>query len=145
MQNKSSNRSGKCTHCNKTCFQTVYYSKKNLEHRRCSECGEVSVFGYVTAEGNGVPERKEWMLLDFGQIMNRRTTDFVPRYLIQTDYKDGEYLHHPQFGNGYVLEILPPRKMRVLFDGRTSLLMCGSRSTDVSGTPTDQHKRKKRK
>jgi hypothetical protein len=103
------------------------------------------VFGFVTAEGNDSSGKKEWKPLDFDQIMKRRTTDSSPRYLIRDDYADGDYLDHPQFGNGYVLIILPPRKMKVLFDGQLKLLICGSGSPKGGNTVASYHEKEKRK
>lgn len=144
MQKKSSNKLGECAHCNNTGSQIVCYSKRNIEHRRCSECGEVSVFGYVTDAESKSTRGKEWKLLDFDQIMNYRITDSFPRYLIQNDYHDGDYLDHPQFGNGYVLRVVSPRKMKVLFDGQLKLLMCGAGSPrGINPAATSSRKRKK--
>ena len=130
MKNPSSSHTGKCSFCEEQCSQIVCFSSGSLEHRRCSGCGKISVFAFVTVKSAGGERgKKEWKAIDYPEIIKRRPIDPPDLYLPQSDYSDGDYISHPQFGDGYVLAVLSPRRMRVLFAEKRMLLVCGSGST----------------
>jgi hypothetical protein len=45
-------------------------------------------------------------------------------YRMDQAFRQGEALNHPTFGLGLVMEVVPPNKINVLFEGGRKLLRC---------------------
>jgi hypothetical protein len=62
-------------------------------------------------------------------VMNEMPSDHSPRpYSVFESYKRAEFIQHPVFGVGRVIEILGREKMEVIFkEGRKVLLCCRKR------------------
>jgi hypothetical protein len=131
----------KCPTCAKTCSHKILLSSGSIEHLRCSECGKVGVFAFEMVDGKGEGEKKKKRSsIDYAALMERRGSKKSNPYSIKKDYTDGDYLSHPKFGDGYVLTVLPPNKMKVLFADEKKLLICGPGSKSGKTKMTGQKK-----
>ena len=46
-------------------------------------------------------------------------------YTITASFKDGDVVQHKKFGLGKVLELVPPNKVKILFEEGAKLMICG--------------------
>ncbi len=113
----------KCSGCAETCSHKVLFSSDGIEHLRCSECGKVGVFVFEMVDGKEEgKKKKKRSSLDCISILERRGSKSSKPYSIKKDYTDGDYIRHSKFGNGYVLTVVPPNKMQVLFEDEKKVL-----------------------
>jgi hypothetical protein len=128
-----------CPACAKACSHKVLFSGGSIEHRHCSECQNIGVFasemGEEDEEGK---KKKKWTSIDYAALMERQGSRKPVKYSIKKAYTDGDYMSHPSFGAGYVLNVLPPHKMEVLFEESKKLLACGPGSTNGAGKQNDK-------
>ena len=123
-----------CPVCAKICSHQVLFSDEGVEHLRCSECEKIGVFAFELVEGKKEGEKKKKRSsIDHAALMERRGSETSNPCAIKKAYTDGDYLSHPKFGDGYVLTVVPPNKMEVLFAEEKKLLICGPGSK--SGVP----------
>ena len=123
----------KCPTCNKVSSHKAVFSSDTVGHLRCSECNSIGVFGFemVDDEKEDGDKKQKLTPLDHAALIERRGSEAMAAYSIKKAYTDADYLRHPQFSDGYVIAIVPPQKMEVLFAGGRKVLICGPGS--ISG------------
>jgi Zn ribbon nucleic-acid-binding protein len=117
----------KCPACTITCSHKLIFSNDGIEHLCCSECGKVGVFAVEMEDGKEEDEKrkKELSFIDYVSVMERRGSKPSNPYSIKKAFTNGDYLGHSKFGDGYVVTVLPPNKMMVMFEDEKRLLICG--------------------
>jgi hypothetical protein len=113
----------KCPECDKTCSQKLLFSDSGIEHWRCFECDKVGVFEADEKEEGGKKQKRS--SIDCAALLERRGSSPSKPYSTKESYTDGDYLSHPKFGDGYVLIVVSPNKIEVLFLDGKKLLICG--------------------
>jgi hypothetical protein len=83
--------------------------------------------------------------LDCVSILERQGSKSSKPYSIKKDFTDGDYISHSKFGNGYVLTVVPPNKMEVLFEDEKKLLICGPGSKSGATAVTKPKKKTPKK
>lgn len=63
-------------------------------------------------------QRRAWTML------HEKTTVSPKPYSMQESFQEGDYISHPKFSNGFVLEIPTETKMTVLFEDGIRKLVC---------------------
>ena len=123
----------KCPACNKVRSHQSLFSSDTVEHLRCSECNSIGVFVFemVDDEKDDGDKKQKLTPLDHAALIERRGSKAMAAYSIKKVYTDGDYLRHSQFGDGYVIAIVPPQKMEVLFADGRKVLICSPGS--ISG------------
>jgi hypothetical protein len=136
----------KCPACAKVCSHKILFSDGGIEHRLCSECENVGVFACKMVDGKEEGEKKKkWSPIDYATLMERQGSETPNPYSIKNDYTDGDYLSHPKFGDGYVLTVLPPNKMMVMFEDERKMLVCGPGSKTGAAKMTGAKKKSPKK
>jgi hypothetical protein len=121
-----------CPACSKTCSHKVVFSRNGIEHLLCSECENFGVFAFENVDGKEEGGKKKRLSIDYVALMEKRGSKTSNRFSIKKDYIAGDYLCHPKFGDGYVLTVLSPGKMEVLFGDEKKRLICGPGSKNVT-------------
>jgi hypothetical protein len=63
-------------------------------------------------------------------FMKDMPTDYSPRsYCVSASYKPGEFIEHPTFGTGKVLELVGAEKMQAIFKDGRKILICNKTKT----------------
>lgn len=126
-----------CPACADECFHRVTFEDKDVRHIRCEACSAV----HVCASKGSFHSRIQ--PLDHAQVANSEEHDGVASYSSSSEFGPTDVFTHPSFGLGYVVQVLPPKKMEVLFADKVRVLVCAP----GSGIPAPVEKviaRKKR-
>lgn len=130
--------------------------RMNLEHRviavvgndikrvQCLTCGGDHVYRAPKNEHSAAESDKETRQLprkpsgkansraagEWTRFMQEMPPDTTPRrYRVSDTYEPGEFIAHPVFGEGKVLEIVGREKMQVVFKEGRKILICNKRGT----------------
>lgn len=116
-----------CKTCKKKCTHNIVHVNDGVHHFRCSACGAAEVYSFKKLEkGKEMFERQ-----NHAAMMERRPLESISTYSARQSFENGQYLRHPNFGEGYVIALTsPPTKMVVLFGDRKRVLLCGLGSTE---------------
>tara|TARA_R110002073_G_scaffold332410_4_gene518385 strand:+ start:10007 stop:10465 length:459 start_codon:yes stop_codon:yes gene_type:complete len=122
-----------CPACNEECFHRVTFEDKEVRHIRCELCSAV----HVCASKGSFHARIE--SLDHAQVADAAEHPEADCYQSSSAFGPTDVFAHPSFGLGYVVEVLPPSKMEVLFADKVRVLVCGP----GSGIPEPDEKKAK--
>lgn len=131
----------KCLSCGEQGPHEVTYTADPIHHLRCKACRAVNA--YVFEDPEAVTKGGRWqgaVLQDHAALMKLRGSRPLSPYAISNPYSDGKYIQHGTLGAGYVLSLLGPKKMEVLFADKKRVLACGPGSTTGSQRAQDRRR-----
>jgi len=126
---------------------------------QCEVCGEVHAYRKPRGDGteesaDGVAKRSSQRKMSWDDSMSRATdTDLnnCRPFSIRDTYEEGDVVHHSVFDIGFVVELLPDNKVKVVFrDGSTRILVhnrgdLAARMPDISEIPIPREGKKKKR
>src|SRR5438046_2949502 len=125
---------------------------------QCVVCGEVHA--YRKPRGDGVEEgtaeggskKPSARQLSWDDAMGRTADadlDNCRPFTIRDQYEEGDVVHHPRYDIGFVVELLPDNKLKMIFRDNSARVLIHNQSNraaqmpDISEIPVPREQKKK--
>ncbi|XPV76472.1 MAG: hypothetical protein ACNI27_00765 [Desulfovibrio sp.] len=125
----------RCSRCKDITGHIIHVMNEEIPQKvECRACGSVHKYAKPRIKGATTAKTKRRSTRPGPTSSARRLLEMTLEsldesqakpYAITAIFKDGDVVKHAKFGLGKVLELVPPNKVKILFEEGTKLMICG--------------------